>query len=108
LVSGYSGLQHFSKNFDSLKGSTWQGIEICEMIRTLVVNCGPIPVCYKDDRKTGAESASDEMVMAVVRGFFEFSLLVNHKTTQMYPSTHMTMYLNNFPTRTVFFKNWKC
>jgi hypothetical protein len=26
----------------------------------------------------------------------------------MYPSTHMTMYLNNFPTRTVFFKNWKC
>jgi len=37
-VPRYPGLQHFSKPFDLLKSSTWQGKEIQGMIRTLAVN----------------------------------------------------------------------
>jgi hypothetical protein len=47
------------------------------MIRTLAVNCAPILVCSKDDRKTAAETASDEMVMGAVQALCEFSLLVS-------------------------------
>jgi hypothetical protein len=60
-----------------LKSGTWQGKEIGGMIRTLAVNCGPILVCSTDDRKTGAETASDEMVIGVVRAFCELSPLVS-------------------------------
>ena len=49
------------------------------MIRTLAVNCAPILVCSKDDRKTTAETASDEMVMGAVRALCEFSLLVSQQ-----------------------------
>jgi hypothetical protein len=47
------------------------------MIRTLAVYCTPILVCSKDDGKTVAETASDEMVMRVVRALCEISLLVS-------------------------------
>jgi hypothetical protein len=76
-VSQYSGLQHFSIPFDSLNSGTWQGKEIRGMIRTLAVNCAPFLVYSKDDGKTAAETASNEMVMGVVRALCEFSLLVS-------------------------------
>jgi len=71
------GLPHFSKPFDCLKSSAWQGKEICGMIRTWAVNCAPILVWSKDDGKTVAETASDEMVIEAVRALCEFSLLVS-------------------------------
>jgi hypothetical protein len=49
------------------------------MIRTLAVNCAPILDCSKDDGKTPAETASDEMVMGAVRALCEFSLLVSQQ-----------------------------
>jgi len=49
------------------------------MIRTLAVNCAPILDCSKDDGKTAAETASDEMVMAGVRALCEFCLLVSRQ-----------------------------
>jgi len=79
LVPRYPGLQHFSRPFDALKSSTWLGKEIHGMIRTLAVNCAPILVCSKDDRKTAAETASDEMVMGAVQALCEFSLLVSQQ-----------------------------
>jgi hypothetical protein len=78
-VPRYPSLQHFAKPFDSLKSSSWQGKEICGMIRTLAVNCAPILDCSKDDGKTAAEKASDEMVMGAVRALCEFSLLVSQQ-----------------------------
>ena len=78
-VPQYPGLQHFSKPFNSLKRGTWQGKEICGIIRTLAVNCAPILVCSTDDRKTAAETASNEMVMGAVRTLCEFSLLVSQQ-----------------------------
>jgi len=72
-VPRYPGLQHFTKAFDSLKSGTWQGKEIRGMIRTLAVNCAPILVCSKDNRKT----ASDEMVMGAVQALCGFSPLVS-------------------------------
>jgi hypothetical protein len=62
-VPRYPSLQHFSKPLDSLKSGTWQGKAICGMIRTLAVNCAPILVCSKDDGKTVADTAADEMAM---------------------------------------------
>jgi hypothetical protein len=59
-------LQHFSKPFDSLKSSTYQGKEICGMIRTLAVNYAPIGVCSKNDGNTVAESVTAEMVIGAV------------------------------------------
>jgi len=49
------------------------------MIRTLAVTCAPRPLCSKDDGETGAESASDDMVMGAVRALCEFSLLVGQQ-----------------------------
>jgi hypothetical protein len=43
------------------------------MIRTLAVNCASVLDCSKNDRKTRAETASDEMVMGAVRALCEFS-----------------------------------
>jgi len=79
LVPQYPGLQHFSKPFDSLKSGTWQGKEICGMIRTLAVNCAPILVCSTDEGKTAAETASHEMVMGAVWALCEFSVLVRQQ-----------------------------
>ena len=62
-----------------MKCGSWQGNEIRGMIRTLAVNCAPILVCSTDDRKTAAETASDEMVMGAVRALCEFSLLVSQQ-----------------------------
>jgi len=47
------------------------------MIRTVAVNFAPILDCSKDDRKTLAETASDEMVMGAVQSLCEISLLVS-------------------------------
>jgi len=77
LVPQYPSFQHFSIPFDSLKSSTWQGKEICGMIRTLAVNCAPILDCSKNDGKTVAEKASNEMVMGAVRAICACSLLVS-------------------------------
>ena len=76
----YPGLQHFSKPFDLFKSSSWQGNEIRGTIRTLALNCAPILVCYKENRKTAAETASDEMVMGAVWASCEFSLLVRQQS----------------------------
>jgi hypothetical protein len=78
-VPRYPGLQHFSKPFNSLRGGTWQGKEIRGMIRTLVVNCAPLLDYSKDDRKTAAENAYEEMVMRAVRVLCKFSLLVSQQ-----------------------------
>jgi len=78
-VPRYPGLQLFSKPFDSMKSSSWQGKEIRAMIRSLAVNCAPILDCCKDDGKTPAETASDEIVMGAVRALCEFSLLVSQQ-----------------------------
>jgi hypothetical protein len=78
-VPQYPSLQHFSKPLDCLNSSTWQGKEICGMIRTLVVNCAPLLDYYKDDRKTAAENAYEEMVMRAVRVLCKFSLLVSQQ-----------------------------
>jgi hypothetical protein len=78
-VPWYSGLQHFSKPFDSLKSGTWQGKDMHGMIRTLAMNCTPILVCSKDEGKTAAKTASDEMVMGAVWALSEFSLLVSQQ-----------------------------
>jgi hypothetical protein len=45
------------------------------MIRTLAVNWAPILDCFKDDWKTAAETASEEVVMVAVCALCEFSLL---------------------------------
>jgi len=47
------------------------------MIWTLPVNCAAIVVCSKDEGKTAAETASDEMVMGAMRALCEFSLPVS-------------------------------
>ena len=79
LVQRYPGLQHFSKPFDSLKSGTWQGKEIRGMIRSLAVNCPPLLVCSKDDRKAVAQTAFDEMVMGAARSLCQFTLLVSQQ-----------------------------
>jgi len=62
-VPAYPGLQRFSKPFDSMKCSSWQGKEIWGMIRTLSVKWASIDNCFKDDGETGVEISSDEMVL---------------------------------------------
>jgi RecA/RadA recombinase len=49
------------------------------MIRKLAVNCAPILVSSKDDGKTMAEIASDEMVMEAVLALCEFCILVSQQ-----------------------------
>jgi len=49
------------------------------MISTLVVNCTPIHHISKDDEKTPAERASDEMVVGAVQALCELSLLVSQQ-----------------------------
>jgi hypothetical protein len=78
-VPRYPGHQHGTKPSNSLKSGSWQGKEICGILRTLAVNCAPILVCSKEDRKTVVETASNEMVMGAVRSLFEFSLLVSQQ-----------------------------
>jgi hypothetical protein len=43
------------------------------------VNCAPIHDCSKNDGKTLAETASDEMVMGAVQALCEFSLLARQQ-----------------------------
>ena len=49
------------------------------MIRTLAVNCAPIPHCSKDDWETMTETASEEMVMGAVQTLCELSELVSQQ-----------------------------
>jgi hypothetical protein len=49
------------------------------LIRTLTVDYAPILVCSRDDCKTVAETAFDEMMMAVVQAYSEFSLLISEQ-----------------------------
>jgi len=86
IGSTISGLQHFSKPFDSLKSGSWQGKEIRGMIRTLAVNSAPILDCSKDDGKTAAENASDEMVMEQCGHYVNSLSLLANKITLIYPS----------------------
>jgi hypothetical protein len=62
-----------------MKSNPWQGKEIRGMIRTLAVNCATILDSSKDDGKTPAEKASDDMVIGAVRALCEFSLLVSQQ-----------------------------
>ena len=78
-VPRYPGLQRFSKLFDSMKSTSWLGKTIWRMIRTLALNFAPILDCSNDDRKTAAETASDEMVMGAGWALCEFSLLVSQQ-----------------------------
>jgi len=95
-VPRYPGLQLFTKPFDSMKSSAWQGKQIRGMIRSLAVNCGPILDCCKDDGKTPAETASDEMVMRAVRALCEFSLLVSQRNHSDLSLTALDDALNRF------------
>jgi len=70
-VTRYPGLQHFSKPYDSMKYNSLLRKEIRDMIRTLAVKCAPNLHCSKDDGKTHAETATDEMVIGAVRAFCE-------------------------------------
>jgi len=79
LVPQYLGLQCFSKPFNWMKGSAWQGKLFSGMIRTLAVNWAPILDYTKDDGKTPVETASDEMVEGAMRASCEFSLLVSQQ-----------------------------
>jgi hypothetical protein len=58
----------------------WQAKEIRGMIRTLAVYYTPILDWSKDDGKTPAETASNEMVMGAVQAVCEFSLLVSQQS----------------------------
>jgi len=78
-VPQYPGLQPFSKPFDSLISSSWQGQGIWGMIRTLSVNCAPLLNCSKDDGKTVVETDSDGIVIGAVRALCECSLLVSQQ-----------------------------
>jgi hypothetical protein len=62
-----------------MKIAIWEGKEIRGIIRILEVNCAPIRVCAKDDGKTVAEIASNEMVMGAVWEFYGFPLLVSQQ-----------------------------
>jgi hypothetical protein len=63
-----------------LKSGTWEGKVISGMLRTLPVYWAPIVVvCCKNDGKTGAETASNAMVMGAVQALCEFSLLVSQQ-----------------------------
>jgi len=75
----YPGLQRFPEPFDSIKSSSWQGKKIWGIIRTLAVNCASILDSSKDDGKTLAETASNEMVMGAVWALCEFFLLVRQQ-----------------------------
>jgi len=101
-VPRYPSLQHFSKPFDSMKSSSWQGKEIQGIIRTLAANCASILHCSKDHGKTLAETASDDMVMGAVRALCEFSVLVSQ---QNHSDLSLTA-LDNALTR--FYKNCGC
>jgi hypothetical protein len=57
----------------------WLGEDIWGMIRTLAVKCAPILDCTKDDGKTPAETASNEMVMGAVHALCSFSLPVSQQ-----------------------------
>jgi len=78
-VPQYPDILLFSKSFDSMKSSYWEGKEIWGMIRTLPVISAPIPECFHVDRKTVAETASDEMAMGAVPALCAFSLLVSQQ-----------------------------
>jgi len=95
LVPQYPCLQHFSQPFNSLKSGTWQGKEIRGMIRTLAVNCALILVCSEDDRKTAAETPSDEMVMGAKLALCAISRLVS----QQNPSDRSLTALDDAPKR---------
>jgi len=106
-VPRYPGLQRFSTSFDSMNSSSWQGKEIRGMIRTLSVNCTPILDCSKDDGKTAAETASDEMVMGAVRALCEFSLLVSQQNHSDLSLTALDDELKRFYKKKGAFRNQK-
>jgi len=87
-VPRYPGLRNFSKRFNCSKRGTWQGKEIRGMIRTLAVKCALILACTKDDRKTVAEIACDEMAMGAVGHYVNSLHLLANKITLNYPSKH--------------------
>jgi len=79
LGAPYPGLQPFSTPFDLLRSGTWQGKEICAMIRTPADNCAAILVYSKYDRNIVEEKVFNEMVMAAVWLLCEFSLHVSQQ-----------------------------
>jgi hypothetical protein len=49
------------------------------MIRTLAVICNSNLACWKDDSKTVAETASNELLIGAVQALCKFSLLVSQQ-----------------------------
>jgi len=70
-------LQRFFEPFDGWKIGTWQGIEMCGIIRTLAANWSAILVWFRDDAKIAAETASDELVMGAVWTSGQFTLHIS-------------------------------
>ena len=73
-VPHYPKMLHFSKLFDALQNSTWQGKEIREMLRYLGAVCAPL-LSSDALEKTPSERASDVEVMKTIRALVEFTLL---------------------------------
>jgi hypothetical protein len=77
------------------------------MIRTLAVNCASVLDCAKNDGKTPAETASDEMVMGAVRALCEFSLLVSQQNQSDLSLTALDDALTRFYKRKGAFREKK-
>jgi len=107
-VPRYPGLQHSSKLFDSLRSGSWEGKDICGIIRTMVVNCAPILVCSKDDGKTAAENDFDDVVIRAVQVLCQLSLLVSKQNHSDLSAKCETMHSGNYTRRTPFCENRKC
>ena len=75
LAPQYPGPQHFSKLFDLFSGGTWQGTEICGIIRKLAVNCTPVLVCSNDNGYCAADTASHKILMGAVQALCDGSPL---------------------------------
>jgi len=75
-VPQYRGLQEFPKQFNATKSSSWQGIGIRGIIRTLPWDCTPNLDYSKNHWNTPAETASDLILMVAVQALRELSLHV--------------------------------
>ena len=73
-VPHYPNMLHFSKPFEALKNSTWQGKEIREMVRSLGAVYAPL-LSSDMPEKTPLEWASEIEVMKTIQALVKFALL---------------------------------
>jgi hypothetical protein len=88
-----------------MKSGSWQGKEIGGIIRTLAVNCAPILYYSKDDGKTPAETASDEMALGAVHTLCESPLLVSQQNHSDLSLTALDNALKRFSKKMGFFQD---